>query len=312
MDCERIAGIDVAKDQIEVAVEGAKATKAHAMVDVGKVCKQLEAAGVDLIVLEATGGYERAVVEAAERAGVRVAVENPRQVRDFAKAAGILAKTDSLDAAVLVRFGRIIGVRPRRKPTPAQLKTSDLRKRRRQLVDARTAEKNRLGTCSEWQRDSIVRHLKWLEDELIRIEEELEEASSADPELAERRALLQAVPGVGPVVSNTLVSELPELGQLTRREIAALVGVAPMNRDSGRLTGRRGVWGGRRELRCMLFMAAMSARRHNPPIRAFHERLILAGKRPIVALVACMRKLLITLNAMVRDKKSWAPVAVES
>lgn len=305
----KLAGIDIAKDQVEVAVEGTKGTKAYGIRNAPKVCAKLLAAGVDLVVLEASGGYERPFVEAAERAGIRVAVANPRQVRDFAKAAGILAKTDSLDAQVIVRFARAIGVRVRRQPTPAQLQMSDLRSRRRQLVDAQTAEKNRLKTASELQRESIERHLKWLNEELKRVEKAIEDASSAEPELVERRALLQAVPGVGGIVSATLVADLPELGQLTRREIAALVGVAPMNRDSGQLSGRRGVWGGRSEVRAMLFMAAMSARRHNPTIRAFHERLIQAGKRPIVAVVACARKLLVILNAMVRDHKSWVPAS---
>lgn len=312
MDFNRLVGIDVAKGEFEVAVEGTEGTSSHAAGDAAKVLKKLARTGVDLVVLEASGGYERPLIEASERAGVRVAVANPRQVRDFAKAAGILAKTDSLDARVIVRFARSIPVRVRREPTPAQAQMGDLRSRRRQLIDARTAEKNRLKTASEWQRDSIERHLKWLDEELERLDEKIEDASAADPEIAQRRALLEAVPGVGKVVSATLAAELPELGQLTRREIAALVGVAPINRDSGQSKGRRGVWGGRKEVRCMLYMAALSARKHNPAIRAFHDRLIQAGKRRIVAMVACARKLLVILNAMARDQQPWQPAAVGS
>jgi transposase len=238
--------------------------------------------------------------------GIAVAVLNPRQTRDFARATGRLAKTDSLDAKVLARFAEAVRPAPRTLPDGEAREFQAILARRRQLIQMMTAEKNRLGAVtSKAVGRRIEAHIRWLEKELSRTERDLDEAIEKSPAFKENEALLRSVPGVGPVLTRTLLAELPELGSLSPRELSALVGVAPLNRDSGTLRGRRSVWGGRGRVREALYMGALIASRHNPTIRAFYERLVASGKPKKVALVACMRKLLVILNAVMRDRSPW-------
>jgi transposase len=260
-----------------------------------------------LIVLEATGGLERRAVAALAGAGLPVVAVNPRQVRDFAKATGQLAKTDAIDAAVLALFADRIRpqIRPLRDEETQELEA--LVVRRRQVVDMITAEKNRLMAAppSKRVRTAIGKTIKWLQKQLEEIDCDLDDAIKGSPLWHEKDDLLQSVPGVGKVLSRTLLSLVPELGTLGKKQLAALVGVAPLNWDSGKQRGRRSIWGGRAHVRAVLYMGALVAARFNPVIRAFYARLIAAGKLPKVALVACMRKLLSILNAIVRDRTPW-------
>jgi transposase len=259
-----------------------------------------------LIVLEATGGVERAVTRALASAELPVVVVNPRQVRDFAKATGQLAKTDRIDALVLARFAE--AVRPAVRPLPDEL-TIELRAliaRRRQITEMIVAERNRLSPASKAVRKRIEAHIRWLESELDRADQDLDQSIRQSPIWQENQELLQSVPGIGPVISRTLLAELPELGQLNRKQMAALVGIAPLNRDSGTMRGRRTIWGGRASVRAVLYMAALVASKRNAIIRAFYQRLRTAGKAPKVALVACMRKLLTILNSMIKHKTRWS------
>jgi transposase len=264
-----------------------------------------------LVVLEATGGLEVTVVAALAAASLPVVVVNPRQVRDFAKATGKLAKTDRLDAQVLASFAD--GVRPTLRPLPdAQTQALEaLLTRRRQVVGMLTAERNRLQAARPPVRQDIQDHTAWLEERLAKLDYDLRNTLHASPLWREKEDLLRGVPGVGPVLSLTLLAELPELGTLDRRQIAALVGVAPFNRDSGTLRGKRTIWGGRATVRATLYMAALVASRHNPCIRAFYQRLLAKGKAKKVALTACMRKLLTILNAMMKHRTPWNPVALQ-
>jgi transposase len=265
----------------------------------------LEGVRPELVVLEATGNYERPAAVAVAAAGIAVAVVNPRQARDFAKAAGRLAKTDRIDAQVLARFAGAVGPRPSVLPDEEARVLQDILLRRRQLLEMIVAEKNRLQMASEAVARRIAAHLRWLEKELGRVERELDEAVGESETWRANEELLRSVPGVGPVLARTLLAELPELGTLPRRRGCALVGVAPFNRDSGTFRGKRQVWGGRAPVRAALYMGALVATRHNPVIREFYERLLAAGKPKKVALVACMRKLLSILNAVMRDRVPW-------
>jgi len=258
-----------------------------------------------LVVLEATGGFEHAVVAALATAGMPVVVANPRQVRDFARATGQLAKTDAIDAQLLALFAERVRPTPRPLPDEAAQALDAVLTRRRQLLEMLTAERNRLGLARPPVARRIRTHIRWLERELADVDRDLGRLIEQSPLWRTQDDLLQSVPGVGPVVSRTLLGELPELGRLTHKQIAALVGVAPLARDSGTLRGRRLVWGGRASVRAVLYMGALVATRWNPVIRAFYQRLRAAGKPPKVALVACLRKLLIILNAMARTGTSW-------
>lgn len=260
-----------------------------------------------LVVLEASGGFERPVAAAIAASGRAVAVVNPRQARDyFAKATGKLAKTDRLDAKALAHFAQAVRPEPRALPDEKAQEFSTILARRRQIIQMMTAEKNRLGaTASKAVGRRIEAHLRWLEKELGRADRDLDEAIEGNPTFKENEALLRSVPGVGPVLCRTLLAELPELGLLCAKEVSALVGVAPLNRDSGALRGRRTVWGGRARVREALYMGALIATRHNPQIKEFYGRLLAAGKPKKVALVACMRKLLVVLNALIRDRTFW-------
>ena len=305
----QFVGIDVAKATLDVAVRPSAQSWQIAYDEpwVTHLIEQLHALEPELIVVEATGGFEITLVAALAAAALPVVVVNPRQVRDFAKASGRLAKTDRLDAHVLAHYGEAI--RPALRPLP-DADTQALRAlvgRRRQLVDMLTAEPSRLGTAPGGIQEAIATHLKWLQQALHDLDEELQRRLQSSPLWRERNTLLQSVPGVGPVLAQTLLSQVPELGQLNRKEIAALVGVAPLNRDSGTWRGRRTMWGGRASVRAVLYMSALVASRHNPVICKFYERLLAAGKVKKVALTACMRKLLTILNAMVKHHRTWQP-----
>jgi transposase len=257
-------------------------------------------------VLEATGGREGPAVAALAAAGLPVAVVNPRQVRDFARAIGQLAKTDVLDAQVLAHFAQVIHPTPRPLPDEQAQELTALMARRRQLIQMQTAERQRLDTALPRVRSQIQRHLAWLEAELADLDQSLHNQVQASPVWRERENLLRSVPGIGPTTALTLLAELPELGQLDRKAIAALVGVAPLSCESGTWRGRRIVWGGRARVRTALYMATLVASRHNPRIAAFYGRLCAAGKPKKVALIACMHKLLTILNAIVRQGSPWS------
>jgi transposase len=265
-----------------------------------------------LIVMEATGSMERQVSAALGGAGLPVVVVNPRQVRDFAKATGQLAKTDSIDALVLARFAE--AVRPAVRPLPDEvtLELRALTSRRRQITEMIVAERNRIANASQAVRKRIDAHIRWLEAELERADKDLDQSIRQSPIWRENEDLLRSVPSIGPVVSRTLLAELAELGKLNRKQIAALVGIAPFNRDSGTFRGRRGIWGGRATVRAALYMAALVASRRNSVIRAFYKRLRDGGKAPKVALVACMRKLLTILNAMIKHKTRWSEITLQT
>lgn len=299
-------GIDVSQAQLDIALRpGVPFSVPHHEAGIGTVVEQLRQLAPTLIVLEATGALETPLTSALVEAGLPVVVANPRQVRDFAKAAGHLAKTDRLDAEILARFAEVM------RPTPRPLPDADARAlaalwaRRRQLVDMLTAEKNRLLTAPATIRNSLRTHIAWLERELAQTDTDLHAAIQRSPVWREKELLLRSVPGVGPVLTSTLLAHLPELGTLTPKQIAALVGVAPFNRDSGTLRGKRTVWGGRAQVRAVLYMNAIVAARFNPVIRTFYQRLCRAGKAKKVALTACMRKLVVILNAMLKHRTPW-------
>jgi transposase len=300
-------GIDVSKAQLDMALrpEG-RFSASNDEAGFAQILERLKAAPPTLVVLEATGGLEIPITGVLAAAGVPVVVVNPRQVRDFAKATGKLAKTDALDAQVLAHFAEVL--RPALRPLPdAQTQAlAALLARRRQLVEMLTAEKNRLSSAPTPVRKSLRTHIAWLERELRHTDRDLAHAIQESPVWREKDDLLQSVPGIGPVGTSTLLANLPELGTLTGKQIAALVGVAPLNRDSGTWRGKRTVWGGRAHVRAILYMSALAATRFNPVIRVFYQRLCAAGKAKKVALTACMRKLLIILNAMMKHRTRWA------
>ena len=311
-------GIDVAKASFDVAVRlssrpsGDRQTDGleqwHASNDevgIGSTVKRLQELRPALIVLEATGGLELPLMGALAGVGLPVVAVNPRQARDFAKGTGRLAKTDRVDARALAHFAE--AVRPSVKPLPSEQsqKLGAHLARRRQLVEMITAEQNRLHSSPLELRERIAAHIDWLRQELKDTDSQLSNLIKASPLWREKDDLLQSVPGVGPVLSVTLLSELPELGQLDRQQIAGLVGVAPLNHDSGKFRGQRHIWGGRAQVRAVLYMATLTATSHNPAIQRFYQHLLALGKLKKVALVACMRKLLTILNSMVKNSTPW-------
>ena len=306
---EQFVGIDVSKQTLEVACwpGDEHGVFSHDGPGMAKLVKRLERMAPALIVLEATGGLEVPVAAALAAAKLPVVVVNPRQSRDFAKATGQLAKTDRIDAKLLAQFAR--AVRPPLRP----LKDSQTReleallRRRRQLLDMHTAERNRLASASRGVSKDIQAHLQWLEKRLKDIDKALTHAIQDSPVWREKDELLQSVPGVGPGLSRHAIAQLPELGTLNRHEIAALAGLAPFSCDSGQFRGKRRIWGGRAALRNALYMATLSAVRCNPVIRGFYQRLKDTGKEHKVAMVACMRKLLVILNAMIKNRTPWSP-----
>lgn len=301
-------GIDVAKAQLDVAVRpsGQQWVTATDSVSLDGLVGRLQVLQPELIVLEATGGREAGVVAALAAAGLPLAVVNPRQVRDFARAVGQLAKSDVLDARVLAHFAQAIQPTPRPLPDAQAQELTALLARRRQLIGMATAERQRLDTALPAVQAHIQRHLAWLDEELAELDHLLGARVQASPVWRERENLLRSVPGIGPTTALTLLADLPELGQLDRKAIAALVGVAPLSCESGAWRGRRIIWGGRARVRSALYMATLVASRHNPRIAAFYERLCSAGKPKKVALIACMHKLLTILNAMLRQGSRWS------
>lgn len=306
---EQVVGIDVSKAVLDVAAlpSGEALQLPNDANGIEELSKKLKSAAVDLVVMEATGGYETAIASALVGAGLRVAVVNPRQVRDFAKASGRLAKNDRIDAQVIAAFGQAIEPEIVRLPDEDARKLEELLVRRRQLVAMRVQEVNRLALMQGPMRTRIKAHVEWLEKEIEKLDVDLTAGLRSSPAWRAKDELLRSLKGVGPITSSTLLVALPELGQLNRRAIAALVGVAPFNRDSGVMRGRRSIYGGRSHVRTLLYMAATTAIRSNPVIRAFYERLKSRGKPHKVAMVACMRKMLTILNAMVRQSTPWTP-----
>lgn len=312
-------GIDVAKAELVVAARpgGATWTSPNDEAGLRALVTQVQALAPTLIVLEATGGYELLAVSAFAAAGLPVVVVNPRHVRDFAKSTGQLAKTDRIDAGMLALFAERVQPAVREVPDEAARGLEAVLTRRRQVIDMLQAERNRLGQALGRHhrpiKQSLKKHIAYLERELAMTDTDLTQLVQASPVWRERDDRLQSVPGIGPVVARTLLAELPELGQLDRRAIAKLVGIAPMSRDSGQWRGRRMIQGGRTTVRTALFMAALVAARWNPVIAVFYRRLIAAGKPKKLALIACARKLLTILNQMLRSGTHWnaAPLATE-
>ena len=302
-------GIDVAKAVLDIVVRPTGETWQVPNDEAGvtALVERLRNLDTILVVCEATGGFEQPMVAALAAAGIPVVIVNPRQVRDFARSTGQLAKTDRIDAGILALFAERVQPEPRPLPDAAAQLFDALLTRRRQLLEMLVAEKNRLGFAPPALRAGIRRHIRWLERQLDDVTRTLASAIEASPVWRAKDNLLRSVPGIGPIVSATLVGELPELGTLTHKQIATLAGLAPLARDSGTLRGKRMVWGGRAPVRSALYMAALCGRRWNPQLRQFYDRLIARGKPKKVALIACARKLLTILNAMARDNQPWAP-----
>ncbi len=302
-------GIDVSKAHLDIAVRpsGERKQVANDSEGIAELVAWVGSLKPTLIVLEATGGLETAVTAALAAAGLPVAVINPRQARDFAKSIGKLAKTDKIDAEMLARFAEAIRPEVRVLPDEQTLQLQAVLVRRRQLIDMLVAEKNRLPLTHATVKPRVKEHIAWLEAELEQIDQQLHDLLQASPLWREKEDLLRSFKGVGPVTATTLLADLPELGYLNRKKIAALVGVAPFNCDSGKLRGKRAIWGGRACVRNVLYMAALSASRHNPVIQPFYDRLIKQGKLHKVAIVACMRKMLTILNAILRSGIPFQP-----
>lgn len=304
-----IVGVDVSKKRLDVAIRptGEVLSVSNDEAGVASLVARLTTEPVALVVLEATGGLETPLASALALKGLSVAVVNPRQVRDFARAVGKLAKTDSIDAGVIAHFGEALHPEARALPDENATVLSAIVARRRQLIEMLVMEQNRLPTAPLELRKELQEHIEYLQQRIKKADKDLHKALRETPLWREKDNLLQTVPGVGNVVSASLIANLPELGHLDRKQIAALVGVAPFNRDSGQFKGRRTIKGGRAEVRTPLYMATLTAIRWNKAIRSFYKRLIGSGKPKKVALVACMRKLLTILNAMVRENRPWHP-----
>lgn len=308
---ENNVGIDMASDSMEVHFLPSDGRFSFTTDPGGTnaLVEQLRKAPPTLIVIESTGGYELAVAARLVAEGFPVSVVNPRRVREFAKAIGKLAKTDRIDAYVLARFAQDVRPEARRLPNETELFLRELVTRRTQLLEIRTKEKNRLRKAASARvKDSIQSLIDTLNRQIEDIERQLEDSIKGDPSWTEKDALMQSAKGVGPTLSRAAIAFLPELGSVSNQAIAALVGIAPFNRDSGALRGRRTITGGRKQVRCVLYMATISAIRVNPSIKAFYERLRTAGKPAKVAITACMRKLLVMLNAIMRTKKPYQEV----
>ena len=302
-------GIDVCQKYLDVHVRPSSQSFQlnNDRVGIGKLISILAKIKPELIVLEATGGMEIDAAIQLTEVGLAVAVINPRQARDFAKATGAIAKTDAIDARVLAHFADAIRPEVRQISDESSRQLEELVARRRQISDMITAEKNRRRGKTNSVQSDINEHIEWLEKRLQEIESQIKSAISVNPDWQQKMDLLTSVPGIGDVVAVTLISSLPELGTISHKSISYLVGVAPLNRDSGKFRGKRRIWGGRAKIRCVLYMAALVAIRFNPAIKAFYERLLQKGKLKKVAITACMHKLLIFLNAMMKKNQAWQP-----
>lgn len=300
-------GIDVSKAHFDVAVhEQALEWQAdNTAAGIGELLHRLQDVAPTLIVLEATGGFEVPLVAELAAVQLPVVVINPRRVRDFARSTGQLAKTDKLDAKLLAHFAAALRPTPRRLPTDQEEHLTALLTRRKQLIEMLTVEKNRLSTVRPIMRSELEAHVAWLTERLASLDQDIDHFVQGSPLWQAKDTLLKSVPGIGRITASTLLAMLPELGTLNRQHIAALVGVAPLNKESGRKRGKRRIYGGRAPVRNVLYMAALSAKAHNPTIKKFYEHLLARGKEKKVALTACMRKLLVILNAMVRTQQSW-------
>jgi transposase len=307
---ETYAGIDVAKNTLEVALINQTKTKSFTNDETGiiKLISYLKKATPIQVILEASGGLEKLLAASLAAADLAVVVMNPRQVRNYAKAKGRLAKTDSIDAHILAEFGCDMHPEVRSLANEQTEEIKALLVRRQQILGMLTAERNRLAIARKALKPSIVDHIEYLKQELKGIDGELDKQIQNSPIWREKEDLLKSVPGIGPIVATTLLGVLPELGSLNGKQIAALAGLAPLNRDSGTLRGRRTIWGGRVRVRTALYMATLVGTRFNPVIKKYYEHLLEMGKSKKVALVACMRKLLVILNAILRDKRAWQPV----
>lgn len=302
-------GLDIAKRHIDVAVYPTHERWRVANDESGMMvlAPRLQALQPTVVVLEATGGYESLAASALAIVGVPMAIVNPRQVRDFGRAIGQLAKTDTLDADLLALFGARVQPEPRGLPDAETQVLLALVQRRRQMTEMLVAERNRAVLAHAQLRRRLRAHIQWLERELAALDADIANSIRQSPLWRAKDDLLRSVPGIGPIVSSILLASLPELGQLNRHEIAALVGVAPFNRDSGQLRGTRAIWGGRSAVRGALYMATLVGTRYNPVLAVFYRRLVAAGKPKKVALIAAMRKLITILNSMVKTQRRWAP-----
>ena len=301
------AGIDVSKDHLDLAILPSREKRQYSNDEGGidKLIKGLQNLPIKLIVMEPTGGFEAPAAAALTAEGMSVAVVNARQVREYAKATGRLAKTDGIDVLVMAEFAASIKppARPLRDEETEEIKA--MVSRRRQLLEMLTAEKNRMAMARKHLKPHILAHIKWLKKEVEDLDGDLRKRIEDSPVWRVKDNLLQSIPGVGKVLSATLLAELPELGNLNRRQIAALVEVAPFNRDSGHMKGKRSVWGGRASIRAVLYMATLAGTRYNPVIKEFYQRLVQRGKAKKVALVACMRRLLTIMNAILKHQRAW-------
>lgn len=311
---EVFVGLDVSKDRLDVAIRGGGSlATTNDPTGHAELVARLRPLGVTLAVLEASGGLELPVAAALAAAGIPVAVVNPRQARDFAKATGRLAKNDTIDAAVLAHFAEALRPPVRPLPDAEQQALDALLSRRRQLLDMLTMEGNRLGSCADRRVSTDLKvHIAWLQRRLKRADEDLAQAVRASPVWRAKDDLLRSIPGIGPVASRTLLAALPELGKVTGKQAAALVGLAPLDDDSGKRRGYRRVAGGRANVRVVLYMAALSARQHNPLLRFFADRLRAAGKAAKVVLTAVARKLVVIANAILRSEKPWTDKTLQA
>jgi len=306
---EKVVGIDVGQAKLDVGLVNEKRVREWANDEEGRAGLGDWVVGQEatLVVVEASGGYEAAIVSELMERGVAVALVNPTRVRAFARAEGILAKTDKIDARVIARFGATMKPQARARREQGQVQLNEQITRRRQGVLMLTAEKNRLHPASPAMQAHIASHIAWLQAEIKALEQQISQAIKANPEWTETTKRVESVPGIGFITAATLVADLPELGQLNRQKIAALVGVAPFNHESGKHRGKRRIFGGRTSVRSVLYMATLSAIKHNPVIKEFYQRLLDKGKLKKVALTACMRKLLVILNTMLKSGQDWNP-----
>lgn len=304
---KRVVGIDVSKEQLDVGQASSKKVRrwANRAEERDQLCAWLAEQQTDLVVVEATGGYEQAIVSDLVEREIAVAVANPARVRALAKAEGLLAKTDKIDAQLIARFGLKMELRVQTSQDQLQRELSQWVSRRRQLVQMTSSEKNRLSTAPEPVQDGIHSHIAWLKAEIEALEAQISQTIADNATWAETAKRIQTVPGIGFITAATLVAELPELGQLNRQRIAALAGLAPFNQDTGKMRKKRRIFGGRAGIRATLYMATLAAIRFNPVIKSFYQRLLDKGKPKKVAITACMRKLLVIVNSIVKSGQDW-------